>query len=958
MPSITINPNSSGFIGSYSGESFNIGTITLSTTNKVKITGITAYCAKLDPSTNGVFSVAYAPPNSYLIIDEVVHTSGHRYKTDSANQNIICWDSNYANRYYDITIEGDKKKVIYDFKAGIYYTSSKNINASFMIGSNEVASAAVSKTINDTERQQIGNVWADSSHTSSYKLYSKFPVVADITTTTAFTGTGIIIEPGAHSLSLKNNTSDTVLCLRNKTITIQYEVIPNNYTVTYDANGGTVSPTSETKKHDVNLTLPTPTRDAVTTYPKGTITIDYNANGGSTTPTKSTGTYTNTSTTTYSFTGWNTERDGTGTTYNGVYTVNAAASLYAQWSPSTSEKRTTNPNITTASAISRADESTTGYTVSFDVNGGSSSHNSITSTRTIKYAFSGWNTNSGGTVTNYSANTSYEFSKDATLSAKWNPSYVNNSITLPTPTRTGYTFNGWATTETATSGAKGSYTPTKVVTLYATWQPNEYEISLDANGGSNENQTQKTWLLYNTRWLNSKDEEISSIGSIPERTGYTFTGYYTAKTSGTQIIDKDKNFVAGNLTFTTSNTTLYAHWVVNTVKIKYMVNGGTVSDSDYTLSDSGLSVMRISDYTNDWHTIKYENEDDPCNASTFGLTKTGYSFAGWKVWSTGQILNQDTKYASNLYADWEDRSKTTDNTESVVCYLEAQWTPIEYTISYTLNGGSVSPTNQTTYTIETNDITLKNPTKTDRIFAGWTGTDLNNKTMTVKIPKGSIGDRTYTANWNQQIGGEIKYRDADDKYGLRNDLEYTLWFDDGTHMELNGKSISWSNVGPEGVKLTVVNISKPSDYVYYIENNNIYFAPTNYTVNIKAKIVGNNLLPSDNKTVYLIKTRDSVVSEQKTTALTNNKEITFNNMKRFYGHGTDNFIEYKLVALEDDAYWNPMIVNDVVDNEINILEVSPRLDAFKNNNGYSIVVNKGDKMYKLTLDYDDVEDDN
>lgn len=256
--------------------------------------------------------------------------------------------------------------------------------------------------------------------------------------------------------------------------TVSVSALPS-YTISYNANGGTGAPSSQTKTYDVALTLSstTPTKASTVTYPTGTITISYNANGGSSTPDNGNGQYTNTKTVPYTFKNWNTNSAGTGTSYNAgaSYTANAAATLYAQWNTgSATETRTTNPRITMPAAISRVNGSTTGYTVTFNVNGGSSSHNAVTSTRTITYTFGGWNTNSSGTGTNYSASTAYTFSENDTLYAKWTPSYTNNAITLPTPTRSGYKFLGWATTSTASSGTTGSYTPSSNITLYAIWE--------------------------------------------------------------------------------------------------------------------------------------------------------------------------------------------------------------------------------------------------------------------------------------------------------------------------------------------------------------------------------------------------------------------------------------------------------------------------------------------------------
>ena len=69
-----------------------------------------------------------------------------------------------------------------------------------------------------------------------------------------------------------------------------------------------------------------------------------------------------------------------------------------------------------------------------------------------------------------------------------------------------------------------------------------------------------------------------------------------------------------------------------------------------------------------------------------------------------------------------------------------------YTISYTLNGGSVSG-NPTSYNINTDTFTLSNPTKTGYNFAGWSGTGISGTSTSVSVAKGSTGNRSYTANW-------------------------------------------------------------------------------------------------------------------------------------------------------------------------------------------------------------------
>ena len=86
--------------------------------------------------------------------------------------------------------------------------------------------------------------------------------------------------------------------------------------------------------------------------------------------------------------------------------------------------------------------------------------------------------------------------------------------------------------------------------------------------------------------------------------------------------------------------------------------------------------------------------------------------------------------------------------------------PIQYSIGYDLAGGSVATENPTTYTIESDAITLTNPTRDYYTFAGWTGTGLDAATTNVTIAAGSSGNREYTATWTA-IEYSIKYNGLD-----------------------------------------------------------------------------------------------------------------------------------------------------------------------------------------------------
>jgi uncharacterized protein (TIGR02145 family)/uncharacterized repeat protein (TIGR02543 family) len=112
-------------------------------------------------------------------------------------------------------------------------------------------------------------------------------------------------------------------------------------------------------------------------------------------------------------------------------------------------------------------------------------------------------------------------------------------------------------------------------------------------------------------------------------------------------------------------------------------------------------------------------------------TRNGYTFNGWYTTSTG---GEGTKV-------------TEDKVYSANTTIYAQWTLIGYNITYDLDGGSVSSDNPVSYTVEATTITLRNPTKTGYTFAGWTGTNGTTPRTTISIPRGSTGDKSYTAQW-------------------------------------------------------------------------------------------------------------------------------------------------------------------------------------------------------------------
>ena len=203
-----------------------------------------------------------------------------------------------------------------------------------------------------------------------------------------------------------------------------------------------------------------------------------------------------------------------------------------------------------------------------------------------------------------------------------------SKISAPTaPTAEGFTFDGWY--KEATCENEWDFendTVTDDITLYAKWteaaeEPETYTVTFDANGGS--------VTLANATTLS--DGKLATLPT-PTRSGsYTFKGWYTAASGGTQVT-VDKVY--------TENTTIYAQWNytgstgggggVSRYTVKFDTNGGTTVANKTVTRNAKL-------------------------AEPTAPTKDGYTFDGWytdKKLTTA--YNFDTKVTKGftLYAKW------------------------------------------------------------------------------------------------------------------------------------------------------------------------------------------------------------------------------------------------------------------------------------------------------------------
>lgn len=342
---------------------------------------------------------------------------------------------------------------------------------------------------------------------------------------------------------------------------------PTTYTVSYNANGGSGAPSSQTKTHNVTLTL------------------------SSTKPTRSG----------YTFLGWSTSSTATSPTYyaSGSYTANASATLYAVWSKN-------------APAT---------YTVSFNANGGSGAPSSVTKTDGVtlylpttepyrsNYEFLGWSTSSTATSPTYYAGGSFSRNANTTLYAVWEYSpetytvrYNANggtgapssqtktygvSLTLSStiPSRSGYNFLGWSTSSTATSAtysAGGSYTANAGATLYAVWEKANYEFSISNLTVSDSEPYRYGTITVKVR-TDSWDQK-NPYSDIPVQL------YYDGQLMSTQYVDFAAYGVA-NLTFT-----LYVGDTPGNRSIEARINWPNRSNETNTGNNSVSTSINVKDF--------------------------------------------------------------------------------------------------------------------------------------------------------------------------------------------------------------------------------------------------------------------------------------------------------------------------------------------------------------------------
>ena len=369
------------------------------------------------------------------------------------------------------------------------------------------------------------------------------------------------------------------------------------------------------------------------------------------------------------------------------------------------------------------------------------------------------------------------------------PYTVEEEVKLPIPTREGYEFIGWVGEDII--DAQINVTIPRGSTgfrLYAAhWALENYTITLDTSGGN---------ALDNIRYTVKSDPIILPT---PTRNGYEFSGW-----TGEGITTPQTEVIIP--TGSTGNKAYTANWQVIEYTITLDTNGGpVVSPIKYTVEDS--------------FTLPY-------------LLRTGYEFVGWTLDGSGMIPATPLIIYYGTTGDLR---------------YKAEWRLAEYTITMDLDGGSGQE--KVVYTITDEEFELPTPTRNGYEFVGWTGERITTPQTSVKIPKGSTGNKAYTANWKVirytitlvtnggAVIASIRYT-VEDSVTLpippdRPGYEFAGWVLDGS-----GQFPSTPMIIPAGstgdrlykaewrvatYTITYVSHGKAYNWVQYTINNQVYF---------------------------------------------------------------------------------------------------------------------------------------
>lgn len=443
----------------------------------------------------------------------------------------------------------------------------------------------------------------------------------------------------------------------------------------------------------------------------------------------------------YTFAGWYTQSNGTGTKYDPGSNYAAdqnggTVNLYAKWTPWTYNiKYDQNVKSTSSSKTVTDMPAAQTKTQEIDV-----TLSSMTPKRN-GYIFAGWSTSANGSV-EYKPGSRFTKDLDSngasiTLYAVWTPwkHTIHYNSNIPTnaptgtttvsnmpgdqtktfdeklmissnkPTRKGYNFAGWSTSANGNvvyqPGAEYKNDQNGgTVTLYAKWTAWKHTVTYDKNVPANSKKTDVKNMPENQTKI--YDQNLTLQSNVPTRTGYTFVKWTTNK-DGTGTAYQPGSQYSYNRDSDGGTVTLYAVWTPWKYTVRY--------DKNVPASSSSQTVSNMpADQT--------KTEEVNLTLSSNKPSRHGYIFNGWQAQINGKAV--DYQPGATLSYDVDDKDGST-------IILKAQWTAWKHTVHYDknvpANSSSQTVTNMPEDQTKTFDkklnLSTKIPKREGYNFRGW-----------------------------------------------------------------------------------------------------------------------------------------------------------------------------------------------------------------------------------------------
>ena len=442
----------------------------------------------------------------------------------------------------------------------------------------------------------------------------------------------------------------------------------------------------------------------------------------------------------YTFAGWYTQSNGTGTKYNPGSNYAAdqnggTVNLYAKWTPWTYNiKYDQNVKSTSSSKTVTDMPNAQTKTQEIDV-----TLSSMTPKRN-GYIFAGWSTSANGSV-EYKPGSRFTKDLDSngtsiTLYAVWTPwkHTIHYNSNIPTnaptgtttvsnmpgdqtktfdeklmissnkPTRKGYNFAGWSTSANGNvvyqPGAEYKNDQNGgTVTLYAKWTAWKHTVTYDKNVPANSKKTDVKNMPGNQTKI--YDQNLTLQSNVPTRIGYTFVKWTTNK-DGTGTAYQPGSQYSYNRDSDGGTVTLYAVWTPWKYTVRY--------DKNVPANSSSQTVSNMpADQT--------KTEEVNLTLSSNKPSRNGYIFNGWQA----QINGKAVDYQPGATLSYDPDAKGS------VITLKAKWTAWKHTIHYDKNVPASSssqtvanmPEDDTKTFDITKTISSTKPSRNGYIFNGW-----------------------------------------------------------------------------------------------------------------------------------------------------------------------------------------------------------------------------------------------